>query len=122
MITTGLVHVTRRRPARRDVSVGRLGIGQCIGEMSLLTGQPRSATVEAVTDCEIVEIPKQGMNQLFERRPDLVDELAGIMAERRAADDLVQERATEVDGQMSLQDVALRLGRRIRGFFLLGDA
>ena len=122
VITTGLVHVTQRRPARRDVSVGRLGIGQCIGEMSLLTGQPRSATVEAVTDCEIVEIPKQGMNQLFERRPDLVDELAGIMAERRAADDLVQERATEVDGQMSLQDVALRLGRRIRGFFLLGDA
>jgi small-conductance mechanosensitive channel/CRP-like cAMP-binding protein len=121
VITTGLVHVTRRQRQRRDVSVGRLGIGQCIGEMSLLTGRPRSATVEAVTDCEIVEIPKEGMNELFERRPDLVDDLARIMADRRAADDLVSEREVEQALHLSLQDIAQRLGKRIRSFFRLAD-
>jgi len=120
VITAGLVHVTRRNRQRREVSVGRLGIGECIGEMSMLTGHPRNATVEAATDCEIVEIPKEGMNLLFERRPQLVDDLARIMAERHAADDPDAEGDFEDDSHMSLQDIARQLGRRIRSFFRLG--
>lgn len=119
VITTGLVDVSRELPQRGEVSVGRLGIGQCIGEMSLLTGHPRSATVQALTDCEIVEIPKQGMNLLFDRRPDLVDELAQIMSARHAAGEEESERETGPGERGSLQDIAEHLGRRIRSFFRL---
>ncbi|MEM7563103.1 MAG: mechanosensitive ion channel family protein [Pseudomonadota bacterium] len=119
VITAGLVLVTRNNPMGKQVSVTRLGIGQCVGEMSLLTGRPRSATVEAVTDSEIVEIPKDAVNGLLEERPDLVDELARIMTERRAAEELVTDRDLGQVNAMTLQDIADRFGRRIRRFFHL---
>ena len=117
VITTGLVNVTRNNPRGKQVSVSRLGMGQCIGEMSLLTGRPRSATVQSVTDSEVVEIPKDSMNALFEKRTDLIDELARTMSERRAAEELVTDRDVEQVNSMSLQDIADRFGRTIRGFF-----
>jgi len=117
VITTGLVNVTRNNPRGKQVSVSRLGMGQCVGEMSLLTGRPRSATVQAVTDSEVVEIPKDSMNALFEKRSDLIDELARTMSERRAAEELVTDRNAEQVNNMSLQDIADRFGRTIRGFF-----
>lgn len=117
VITTGLVLVKRDKPFGRQIAVTRLGIGQCIGEMSLLTGSPRSATVEAVTDCELVEIPKDSISVLFEERPELVDELAHIMTERRAAAELVTDSNPEQVKRLSLQDIAERFGRRIRKSF-----
>ncbi|MFT5218439.1 MAG: small-conductance mechanosensitive channel/CRP-like cAMP-binding protein [Planctomycetota bacterium] len=117
VITNGLVHVTRKKPRGRHQSVTRLGIGQCIGEMSMLTGSLRSATVQAVTDCEVVEIPKESINLLIEKRPDLVDELARTMSERRAADELIAEHNPESSRRLSLQDIAERFGNRIRSFF-----
>ncbi len=109
--------MTRSNPRGKQVSVNRLGMGQCVGEMSLLTGRPRSATVQAVTDSEVVEIPKDSMNALFEKRTDLIDELARTMSERRAAEELVTDRDAEQVNSMSLQDIADRFGRTIRGFF-----
>ena len=119
VITTGLVQVSHSSSQRGDIMVGRHGIGECIGEMSLLTGRPRNATVKAVTDCEIVEIPKESMNLLFERRPDLVDDLARIMSERHAAGELESEREAGNTDAITLQDIAEHLSRRIRSFFRL---
>jgi len=119
VIITGLVEVTHRKSPRSDISIGRLGIGQCIGEMSLLTGRPRSATVQVITDCEIVDIPKESMNELLEERLDLVDELSRTMSERPAAQELVTDRNPYQISRMSLQDIAERFGKRIRSFFRL---
>ena len=113
VIITGLVRVTRTQPRGGQTDVTRLGMGQCIGEMSLLTGRPRSATVEAVTDCEVVEIPKVSMNELFLERPELVDDLARTMSERRAAEDLVGDRDAEAARRLTLQDIAARYGPQI---------
>ncbi len=117
VITSGLVNVTRKKPRGKDESVSRLGMGQCIGEMSLLTGRTRSATVRAVTDCEVVEIPKEGMNQLLEKHPELIDKLAVTMTARRSADELISDRDLEHASRMTLQDIADKFGSRIRSFF-----
>ena len=57
VITTGLVMVKRNKPYRRQVSLTRLGMGQCIGEMSLLTGRPRSASARVGDARELAKIP-----------------------------------------------------------------
>ena len=113
VIINGLVDVVRPRPGSRAGKVSRLGLGQCIGEMSLLTGRARSAT-----DCEVVEIPKESVNQLFEQRTELVDELARIMSERRSADELISPPSTNGREPLSLQEIAERFGKRIRWFFM----
>jgi small-conductance mechanosensitive channel/CRP-like cAMP-binding protein len=65
-------------------ALDRLLPGDVFGEMSLLTGQPRSATVVAALDCVAFEIGKPHLEALLRRRPALGEALATIMAERQA--------------------------------------
>jgi small-conductance mechanosensitive channel/CRP-like cAMP-binding protein len=67
------------------VRVGRLGQGDCFGEISLLTGEPRTATVIAVTDCEVVKIEKSAMRELLVQHPRLAESLSETLATRRSA-------------------------------------
>ncbi|MGB8167567.1 MAG: cyclic nucleotide-binding domain-containing protein, partial [Chthoniobacteraceae bacterium] len=63
--------------------VATLRTGDYCGEMSLLTGEPRSATVVARTDCEMWEIDKNTMGELLQENETLVQQLGEILAERR---------------------------------------
>ena len=49
--------------------VARLGAGDFFGEMSLLTGDPRTATVTALTDCEVVELAADGFRNVVMADP-----------------------------------------------------
>ncbi len=55
-----------------------LGDGEFIGEMALISGAPRSATVLAMKDCELLELDLADFRDLAARHPDLK---AAIMAE-----------------------------------------
>jgi CRP-like cAMP-binding protein len=59
-----------------------LGPGQWFGEASLLTGAPRSATVVALTEAEILELPKEGFEVSLKREPELLDRLVDLMERR----------------------------------------
>lgn len=59
-----------------------LGHGDWFGEGSLLTGAPRRATVVAVTECELVEVPKSAFQRALQEAPHLVEGLARLMEAR----------------------------------------
>ena len=63
-----------------------LAKGQWFGEASLLTGAPRNATVVAMTEAEILELPKEAFEASLKREPELLDRLVDLM-ERRALED-----------------------------------
>jgi len=65
------------------VRVAQLTPGQTVGEMSLLTGEPRSATVTAATDIVAFEIAKEHMQELLLRRPQIAEQISSVVAERR---------------------------------------
>jgi small-conductance mechanosensitive channel/CRP-like cAMP-binding protein len=62
--------------------VASLKSGDCFGEMSLLTGERRRATVIANTDCEVVEIAKPVLANLLKEFPELLDKLSELLAHR----------------------------------------
>jgi CRP-like cAMP-binding protein len=66
-----------------ETQVAMLREGDYFGEMSLLTGEPRSATVVARTDCEIWEIGKEVLGDLLEENQVLVEKLSDMLAKRR---------------------------------------
>lgn len=70
-----------------------LGAGDVVGEMSLIDGEPRSATVKAMTDLEVLEISAQDLNRLVRKAPTVRRKLLEALAIRlRQADKLPTAR------------------------------
>ncbi|PYS70225.1 MAG: hypothetical protein DMF69_14255, partial [Acidobacteria bacterium] len=59
----------------RAKAVATLNEGDFFGEMALFTGEPRTASVVAVEETEVLEIGHSAMKQVFDRNPDLVETL-----------------------------------------------
>jgi small-conductance mechanosensitive channel/CRP-like cAMP-binding protein len=66
-----------------ETLVATLHTGDYCGEMSLLTGDPRSATVVASTDCEMWEIGKEVLAEILQHNEALVQKLSELLAQRR---------------------------------------
>jgi CRP-like cAMP-binding protein len=65
-----------------DAAVGQFVPGQWFGEVALLTGDVREATVKARTESVVYEITKEHLETLFERRPELVEKIATALVDR----------------------------------------
>ena len=65
----------------------RIAPGEVFGEMSLLTGQPRGATVTAALDAVVYEIRREDLDPILRQRPAIAEGLAAVMAEHQARND-----------------------------------
>ncbi len=68
--------------------IATLGPGDLFGELSLIDGRPRSATVQAVSDVHVLEIDGPGFRRILRGAPELVRSLLGTLAGRIRAMDL----------------------------------
>ena len=71
----------------RTILLDHMGPGEVFGEMSLLTGQPRSASVIANTDAVVYELDKGTLDPILRRRPELAARLADLMGLRQSRND-----------------------------------
>jgi small-conductance mechanosensitive channel/CRP-like cAMP-binding protein len=83
ILAEGVLDVKRQAGTGGPRTIDRMVPGDVFGEMSLLTGQPRSASVIAATDAVVCEIRKDDLDPILRRRPEIADGLAVIMAERQ---------------------------------------
>lgn len=80
VIVDGDVEVT----VKGDVDpLARLEKGAIVGEMSLLTGSPRSATVTALGDVEVLEVDKAALANVLWMSPGLVDRFVEMLFRRQ---------------------------------------
>lgn len=71
-------------PTDRPLRVARLRRGDIVGEMSLLTGEPRSATVVAALPTELLELTREGFAAALARQPAMLANLSRILSLRLA--------------------------------------
>jgi CRP-like cAMP-binding protein len=95
--------VVLRRSDGTEVNLGTRPHGAVLGEMSLLTGEPRSATVRAIEGALVYEVGRRQYEPLLAGRPDLVEALSRAMEERLRAqgqylDEYDAERRATVTG------------------------
>ena len=76
-------------------TIRKLREGDFFGEMGLLTGEPRSATVTAQEETEVLEINDLCLKPILEGNPDLVKTLSRIIEERRAGLDEIEAKNSE---------------------------
>jgi small-conductance mechanosensitive channel len=94
-------------------TIKRLGEGAFFGEMALFTGEPRTASVVAAEETEVLEIGHESMRDLFRTNPDLVEALSHTINERRAG---LAANAPAADGD---EDSPAGLLSKIKRFFRL---
>lgn len=69
LLATGSVRILVVGGHGRSLEIRRLDAPDFFGEVAALSGQPRSATVVAVSDCELLEIERTALERLLEARP-----------------------------------------------------
>ncbi len=72
------------RDGGRLKEIMRLAEGDFFGEMALFTGEPRTATVVALEETEVLEITHNSLKPILEDNPDLVERFSEIIEDRRA--------------------------------------
>jgi small-conductance mechanosensitive channel/CRP-like cAMP-binding protein len=110
--------VVRVGPSGKETEAARLTAGAFFGEMSLLTGDKRTATVAAVTSCELLVIDHEAFRAILSAHPAIAETISAKVVERQTG--LMANRAP-ADGEKvadPMQQSNMLLGR-IRRFFRL---
>jgi CRP-like cAMP-binding protein len=84
-LASGRVRAFRRDPATgKQKPIGDLREGAFFGEMSILTGQPRMASVVALSRCELLELDRPTLEEIARTHPHVWDVLREFAKERAA--------------------------------------
>ncbi|MEN6615455.1 MAG: ATPase, T2SS/T4P/T4SS family [Syntrophorhabdus sp.] len=103
MIVTGKVEIRKRAPdSDFDVTITSMGNDGCFGEMALLTGNPRSATVMAVDSTKVLVLKKDDFDILLNEHQTLSAGISRIVAER-----IENMRNQKIPGTVSLNTLKL---------------
>ncbi|MCC7035550.1 MAG: mechanosensitive ion channel [Acidobacteria bacterium] len=102
-------------PSGQDVAT--VGAGGFFGEMSMLTGEPRTATVRAVDDVHVLEIAAPDMRALARATPGLIEHVSQVVAARRVG--LAQAEATAAAAASAQAHAPQSLLARIKAFLQL---
>jgi small-conductance mechanosensitive channel/CRP-like cAMP-binding protein len=82
IIRTGTVEVVATAPDGKQIHIRDLRQPAFFGEMALMTGEVRNATIRARSDAELLELSRDGFTELFKSHPDTAVKMGEIIALR----------------------------------------
>lgn len=120
IVQSGEVAVLVGRTGGSTAEVARLGPGKFFGEMSLMTGERRSATVQATLECELATVDKEAFHEILAAAPDLAVKITEVLITRQSEieENVSARRARSVGDADGDARSNVLLGR-IRQFFAL---
>ncbi len=122
ILTEGEAEAVLEAPGQPRRLVGQIdagGSGSFFGEMGLLTGESRSATVIAASDVLCYRLDKEALEDIIHARPAIAEEISHIMAERRSGLDSARQ---DLDVAAQQAEMARHQGEvleKIKEFFRL---
>ncbi|WP_157670037.1 Crp/Fnr family transcriptional regulator [Chitinibacter sp. GC72] len=88
----GRLKVMRSNSEGRELTLAILEAGEVFGELAMLDGGPRTATIEALEDCELLVLQRAMVDQYLNAHPLVMRSMIQTLCERlRSADELVQD-------------------------------
>ena len=119
LITRGDVEVRVSIAENLSEQIAVLHQGGFFGEMSMMTGEPRSATVIALTDVVCYRLDKEAFNDILTNRPEIAEDMSEQLARRRVELEAAREGLNEEAMQARMRYHQGDLLQRIRRFFTL---
>ena len=105
----------------RSERVASIGEGDFFGEMGMMTGEPRRATVAALTDMLCYRLDKGSFQEIIKRRPEIAEDISHVLARRGVELEAVREELSEEAKRLRMNKAQTDLLDRIREFFRLGN-
>jgi CRP/FNR family transcriptional regulator len=94
IVREGSFRVTREHSDGRAITLATLGVGDIFGELAMLDGEVRSASVEALTDGELLALPAGEVRALLARHPDITVKLIAALVRRlRTANERISRQS-----------------------------
>jgi small-conductance mechanosensitive channel/CRP-like cAMP-binding protein len=113
----GKIKILYRGPNDVEREVSEVDTGGFFGETALLTGEPRNASAQAASRVDCYELDKAGLQDIVRRRPDFVDDVSTVMAQRTAELGILRDKLDEETARLRLAEAQRQLRFRIRSFF-----
>jgi putative oxidoreductase len=104
VVQDGRLRVFRESEDRIQTNLTELGAGSYFGEVALVTGQPRTASVEAVEDSRLIKVSKAEFDILLDQNPQLARHIIQQLSSWLVAGD--QRLETEVVHQVKLRQIS----------------
>jgi len=105
-----------------EETVGQLSPGDFFGEMSLLTGEPRSATIQTRTPAVVYEICHTAIGHLIEKRPEIFEGMSRAVAQRQMNLSQARSRIADSEAAEKVQSIARQLMGKMKSFFQSSQA
>jgi len=121
LIHSGIVDVLYKDSAGNEKPLATLKQGEFFGEMSLLAGEPRKATVIAHDDTSCIVVSSKGFKSAFIKNPNLAESLSELLAKR--SDELEKIKNLAVSEREKLEtEISLKKNilNKIKNFFKVG--
>jgi small-conductance mechanosensitive channel/CRP-like cAMP-binding protein len=119
IITKGEVEVRVNVDGAESRCIATLHPCDVFGEMGLMTGEPRSATVTALTDVVCYKLDKVAFSDALKRRPEIAEAISHLLAKRKLDLDAMTEGLSAQAMQQRMRHTQGDLLQRIRNFFTL---
>jgi hypothetical protein len=95
VLSTGVVKAfVKEATRRRQVLVRTMEEGEFFGEISILSGKPRTATITAVTHCELLELDRETLDNITKTYPRVIEVLEEFYIQRVSTQEEAMARNT----------------------------
>jgi CRP/FNR family cyclic AMP-dependent transcriptional regulator len=109
LVRRGAIAIQLENPDGRELVINEMSLGDCFGELGILTGQPRSTSAEAIIDSEVLFIPRATFEAVLKQEPNLARRLLEITAQRLQNSGKREEALAFHDAQQRLARQLLNL-------------
>jgi len=118
-LNEGLLKVSMVSPTGAERILAILGPGSIVGDMAMIDGRPRSASVSALRDCKLSFVSRSAFEAVAEKNPEIYKHLLSLLAARLRDTDQVVAAGTflPVKGRVAraLLDLAKAFGNDVGG-------
>lgn len=91
IVKKGILSI-RKKKGSGFVEMGRIHQNEVIGEMGFFDRKPRSATIVADHDCELIEIDFESLDKIYQPVPDYIKSIVNALVDRlRRANDTIRK-------------------------------
>src|SRR6266852_1229854 len=121
VLTKGEVEVKVRADNGAEKLVTRMAAPNVFGEMGVVTGEPRTASVIAASEVECYRLDKEAFQRVLKQSPQIAESVSNVMARRRVELAAVREGLDAAQHKLRMREEKSRILESLQTFFGLQD-